>query len=84
MGAIHSKLYLNLLRFLAVRLRFQVNFDQLKLKFESCSKNRVKDLKELYKYGQIRNNLGRRLAFVRFVEELRLTEREWEEMYSLL
>ena len=84
MGAIHTKFYFNLLRFIATRIRLEANFEQLKLKFQSTSKNRVNDLKQIYHYGHMKSNIGRMLAFVRFVEELRLTEGEWDELYSYL
>ena len=84
MGLLHSRLYFNLLRCIATRIHFQVNFDQMVLAFKSSSKHRVRDLKLIYDHGEMGNNMGRRLTFFRFMEEIQLTDGEWDEICSLI
>ena len=84
MGLIYSKCYFKALRILSIHIRFKVDFNQMTLEFKNRSINRLEDLKSIYKHGEMNKNFGRKLAFLRFMEELQLTEREWGEMFTMI
>jgi len=83
-GAIQSRLYFRVLRFLCARIDFGLQFKQLTIEFKNNSKHRIRDLKEIYDCAEMNAHMGRTLAFFRFLEELELTEKEWNEIYDFI
>ena len=77
-------LYYRSLVLIANRLTFPVMWGELISRFQTLSLRRVHDLKQIYSEGEMSANMGRLLVFLRFVNELKLTNREWEELFQFL
>ena len=81
MGLLLSRLRFLSLRLIANHQRYPIVFHKLVSEFQSHSRHRLSDLKMIYQEGEINANIGRQLIFIHFLQELKLTEEEWEEVY---
>lgn len=85
MGAFLSSLktvsYFRSLRYLARRMNFEIEWEKEIEKFHQIHGTRLNNLKLVFNQVGTENNITRLLAFVRFAEELKLSEEEWAELY---
>ena len=84
MGQSPSRFYFYGLKLIASQLVCPSNLNKVVTEFHNHSRHRTKDLKMIYLEGQMKANIGRMLIYFRFIEELKLTEEEWEELYQFL
>ena len=79
-----SRIYFYGLKLIASQLICPSNVNKMVTDFRNHSRHRVRDLKMVFLEGQMKANIGRMLIYFRFLEELKLTEKEWEEVYQFL
>ena len=84
MGLSQSRVYFHCLKLIASQLICPLEFDKMVSEFQCGSHDRVNELKLIFVDGKLNANIGRLLTFLRFLQELKLTEEEWEEMYQFL
>ena len=86
MGITLSVCKFRALRFIARQLNYDIDWDVEVKKFTSClvPGTRVFNLKFVFEQVQTNHSTDRLLAFIRFADELKLSEEEWDELYIFL
>lgn len=65
-------------------MKFEIDWKKEVTKFQQSIGNRVMNLKLVFEQVETDANMWRFFAFIRFAEELKLTEEEWAELYLFL